>query len=514
MVKQLPDIQEDDHSDISPEYLEALLPEIRAELLEKHTQHLRREQAEQQRFRASGGLEALFQQWHEIHIRWVSSKPYTASAPFTSRLSPGLHVFFTPLEGKLTEPLCNLLKQAFGPDQKCKDTNETFIKLPIQPGSERFSMSASSEYYSYVTGLSYFIGFVGKKLCPQTSVACKGLAHSLWSASSLDIDYDTISHAIVLTAYWPDAPMGGSWTETITTPTADSIVEIGVLVHEPVPDPEDIGFSGFLTVLGQDTSPAATRFQTPTRHYPLPSSSALTYRASFSHPTGLHPTLLLTLSRPPVPPNPTCKLHTHLTLPSPLFLDKHAFHDPLALSSHHLSALHSLSGATDLEAPDWVTPEWGSAALFEIALPQSSSPSPSGEWNTSIPLHLRYLPASTASHARVAIPWPVVFWACRADEGAKMASSPFDRVHLGYEGLFGVKTRFMHVEPKHGDGDGNRWMVEWIEVPVLDLRGAGWVERGTVGVVVLAFLGLCWALFGRVGAVGKGKGKAGEKKKQ
>lgn len=62
-----------------------------------------------------------------------------------------------------------------------------------------------------------------------------------------------------------------------------------------------------------------------------------------------------------------------------------------------------------------------------------------------------------------------------------MAASPFDRVHLGYEALFGPKTRFMHVEPETKVGGE---LVEWIDVPVLDTRGAAWVETGTVGAVL------------------------------
>lgn len=225
-------------------------------------------------------------------------------------------------------------------------------------------------------------------------------------------------------------------------------------------------------------------------------------------------------------PDPTCKLHTHLTLPSALFIDKYQFNDPLFLASKNLVALRSLAGATDLEAPDWVVPEWGSAALFELASPsdldadiESTSSSSSAlvaekqtDWNISIPLHLRYLPASAASFTPVHVPWPVVFWACRADEGEKHPLNPFDRRHLGYEALFGPKTRFMHVQPlsaKGADGTPGK-LMETIEVPVLDTRKVGWVEGGTVGVVVLAFLGLCWVLFGNIGR----KKVEVEKKKQ
>lgn len=63
----------------------------------------------------------------------------------------------------------------------------------------------------------------------------------------------------------------------------------------------------------------------------------------------------------------------------------------------------------------------------------------------------------------------------------------------------------MHVQPA---AEGR--LVEVIDVPVLDTRKAGLVEMGTVGVVVVAFLGLCWVLFGRVG----GRSAEGEKKKQ
>jgi hypothetical protein len=220
----------------------------------------------------------------------------------------------------------------------------------------------------------------------------------------------------------------------------------------------------------------------------------LTFTTAFQHPTGLHPTL--TLSFPSThlqPPNPTCKLHTHLTLPSYLFIDKYQFTDPLFLASKDLKSLRSLAGATDLEAPDWVVKEWGSAALFELTHPDATASS--SAYNVSIPMHLRYMPASPSSHTRLPVPWPVVFWACRADEGAKMAANPFDRIHLGYEALFGPKTRFMHVEPAAPKGE----LVEYIDVPVLDTRKTGWVEMGTVGTVVAAFLALCWVLFGRTG---------------
>ncbi|KAJ4367117.1 protease B nonderepressible form [Neocucurbitaria cava] len=349
-------------------------------------------------------LSSVFQQWHEFHIRWASSTSYIATPPFTSRVSPGLHVLFTPLKSTPEDAFCTQLHELISPTLKCSSTNASAIKLPIL--SERFSQSASSQYFAYLDSLEKVITNFQEKFCKTKDDICGKLATQLLSAKYVDVDYDTISRAVVLTAGWNDAEGREGWSEEIQLPSKDSTVEIGVLMHEPNSDPEDIQFGGFLAVLGQDLSPKATRFQTPTRHYPLlePSSSTtdetpklhpLTYTTSFSHPTGLHPTL--TISFPNhhhlTPPNPSCKLHTHLTLPSYLFIDKYQFSDPLFLASKNLRSLRSLAGATDLEAPDWVVEQWGSAALFEIAHPAppsttasgSESGSVEGSWTVSIP---------------------------------------------------------------------------------------------------------------------------------
>jgi hypothetical protein len=33
---------------------------------------------------------------HQLHIRWISPMNFDTTAPLVSRLSPGLHVFYTP----------------------------------------------------------------------------------------------------------------------------------------------------------------------------------------------------------------------------------------------------------------------------------------------------------------------------------------------------------------------------------------------------------------------------------
>lgn len=120
-------------------------------------------------------------------------------------------------------------------------------------------MSATSQYYSHLPSLSNLATYVQQKICKTSEKGCKEAASSLVSASYLDIDYDTISHALVLNAFWSSAPDNRHWTETIAAPARDESIEVGVLTHEKNPDPEDIAFGGFLTVLGQDSKPSTSR---------------------------------------------------------------------------------------------------------------------------------------------------------------------------------------------------------------------------------------------------------------
>lgn len=152
------------------------------------------------------------------------------------------------------EPLCPLLKDVFGQELDCNDHKEAFTKLPIT--SERFSMSASSQYFSYLPSQAGLVKYIQEKICPPESTTCKKAAASLQSASYIDIDYDAISHAVVFNAFWAEAPGAETWDETISLPGNEETIEIGVLNHESNPDPEDISFAGFLTVLGEDTKPS------------------------------------------------------------------------------------------------------------------------------------------------------------------------------------------------------------------------------------------------------------------
>ena len=315
------------------------------------------------------------------------------------------------------------------------------------------------------------------------------------------------------------------WTTSIN-PIGDAKLEIGVLSSQPATEQESLSLGGFLTVLNEDTKPSPTLFSFPARHHVLPTnpSSRPSYRTSFIHPTGLHPTLRLTfpISSTAKPPHEDiCALHTYLVLPSVLFPDKYQLSSPLFLASKNLAAIRSVAGETDLEAPDWAISKWGSSMLLELAPPTAASLSAKGEyeWHADIPLHLRYLAPSPTGSTDVDIPWPVVFWACRAEEGHKMATNPFDRVNLGYDGLFGPKTMFYHFSSEVNASTSvaeTGTLLETLSVPVLNSSHSSWklVEPGTAFVIGIGFLWVLWKLAQVLLGVGRYSGGISGKKSQ
>ncbi|KAG9234453.1 PIG-X [Amylocarpus encephaloides] len=445
---------------------------------------------------------------HELHIRWVGTRSYMSVPPIVSRLSPGLHVFYTPQRNSSnSDLLCPSLKKILG-DIDCESTEASFTNLP----AERFSLSAAKQYYSPLFDLDELQTYLLHKLCKDAHPNCLQRIELLETAASLDIDFDTISHALTITAFWPKR----SWDFDMSNMEPKERLEVGILTESHAQEPEELSLGGFLTVVSEDTKPSPTLFSFPSRHHPYDGS----FTSSFIQPTGLHPVLKLDISyrAPPFPKEDrSCSLHAHLTLPRAIFADKYQLADSLFLASKNLVALHYITTPVDLEAPAYTLPIWGSSLLLELAPSQASNlvPPETSEWDTSftahIPLHLRYLPPSVTPQTLLSVPSPVLFWACTADEGSKFPVNPFDRTNLGYDGLFGPRTMFYHLDPKPSiEGEG---LLNEISVPVLDLEGSKWVETGTAGVMMLGFAWVCWCLlsvwmkngYGATKAINRGK---------
>ncbi|KAL2825656.1 PIG-X [Aspergillus cavernicola] len=446
---------------------------------------------------------------HQIHIRWASSRAYETVSPFSSRVSPGIHVFFSPVEGAAvgegegaTESVCVLLKKVFDDGLGCESVEKSFITPPIL--STRFASTAAYQFYELLPSLENLVTYIQQKICGRDDEECFRRAELIRSADSIDINYDSISHALTMSGFWSSAPEGQKgWSEIIRKHEGGTDqVEVGLLGADKASEPEEIKMGGLLAAIGKEKELKPALFSFPARHHLLPDDAR--YSVTFSPSTGLHPTMTISMARssleqPQARPDAACALHAYLTLPSSVFGDKYQLSttDPLFLNSHNLVALRAVAGETDLEAPDWFVSRWGSNWLLELDSPSESDQS-SEDWNVTIPLHLRYLRPSESGYRAASIPWPVVFWACTAEDGTKMSMNPFDRVNLGWEGLFGPRTMFYQLHPSPGHGDGV--LVEELDVPVLTLKEGGSVfgsqviELGTVAVIVLGFLWVLWKL--------------------
>lgn len=248
----------------------------------------------------------------------------------------------------------------------------------------------------------------------------------------------------------------------------------------------ELGVTGLLTVLGEDSKPSPTLFSFPSRHKTVPGSS---FSSDFLQPRGLHPTMQLNFSSSKPPMEDTyCSLHTYLTLPRTIFVDKYQLGDELFLSSKNLTSLRYITQPVDLEAPDYAMKLWGSSVLLEMRPPEVDDDQ---SWTAEIPLHLRYLAPAEHGYRNISVPWPVVFWACAAEDGTKFPNNPFDRVNLGYDGLFGPRTLFWHVDPKPSEGES---LYHHLQVPVLDLAQSNRISSGTATVVIIGLLFVIWKL--------------------
>lgn len=357
--------------------------------------------------------------------------------------------------------------------------------------------------------MSYF----STRFCPDDDSVCQSRARGLSTAASLDITYDSESQTAKLTAFWPLR------VQALAVPTADKRrTEVGVMGLDAPPNmkPHELGVSGTLTVLKEQTKPSAVFFAFPARHR----ASDGSFSARFAAPTGLHPTMQLGLdsNQPPVEDG-NCKLYTYLTLPRSIFADRYQLADDLFLASKNLAAALFMSLPVDLEAPEYTTSTWGSTVLLELAPPAMRAYP--DRWMAEVPLHLRYLKPSDSGIENIEVPYPVVFWACGPVESVDFTKSPFDRTHLGYDQLFPDGTVFWHVD---GQSEGGRIMNS-ISVPVLNDSASGWVGVGTTVAISIGFAWILWKLlssfmrFGRTsnatgGSASAGKAKKDQKKNQ
>lgn len=198
----------------------------------------------------------------------------------------------------ISDLLCPLLKKTFGALASCTTPKNSFIHLPVL--SERFASSSAYQYHNLLPSLRDLVTYIQHKVCADET-SCKTRSKALNSADYLDIDYDTISQSITISAFWHIAPGSGKWDERIESCGESVKVEVGVLANEKATQPEELSLGGFLAVLGEDK-----KFSMPSNRIYLLRISANAYKNLLCSHSPLVTTVLPPLAR--IPPSSYSRL--------------------------------------------------------------------------------------------------------------------------------------------------------------------------------------------------------------
>ena len=68
----------------------------------------------------------------------------------------------------------------------------------------------------------------------------------------MDIDYDAISRALKVTAFWSTSPGEGGWKEEIRRPDKTGRIEVGMFNVGKASEHEELLADGRLAVIGED----------------------------------------------------------------------------------------------------------------------------------------------------------------------------------------------------------------------------------------------------------------------
>lgn len=348
------------------------------------------------------------------------------------------------------------------------------------------------QFYDPLPSVSKFAEYLNQISCSELSSHlseyCIDRVNTLKTASTLDISLLFKSNTATISSFT------SFQKKILSLQIPNELIsefkaryEVGLLTKHQSRGPEEMSLGGFLIVLGTDVTPTPTVFSFSSRHH----SSNDSFKSSFLEPSGMHPNLELRVSDVTAfEENQSCKLYAYLTLPRTIFIDKYQFIDKLFLEDRNIAELGYISDNVDLEAPEYTIGTWGTVVLIRLTQP-SAKLNQGREWVARVPTHLRYLlPISKKNGIReIEIPFPIMFWACATEETFDFSKNPFDRVHLGYDGLFNPNTLFYHLKPYATWDDGR--LVSSLKVPVLDLDNSDLVEKWTY--IAIGF-GFFWVL--------------------
>lgn len=143
----------------------------------------------------------------------------------------------------------------------CAQTS--FITPPLL--STRFASTAALQFHSILPSLQNLVTYLQHKACASADEDCLRRVAGLLVADSVDVNYDSISHALTISGYWSRTPPKG-WTEEVRAREAGKgQIEVGLLGTEKAIEPEEIQMGGVLAVVGKEDELSRLHFSS--RHF-------------------------------------------------------------------------------------------------------------------------------------------------------------------------------------------------------------------------------------------------------
>ncbi|KAF9352846.1 protease B nonderepressible form [Mortierella sp. NVP85] len=356
------------------------------------------------------------------------------------------------------------------------------------------------------------------------------------------IDLVLQSGNAVLRVLWPLSDKDQSGQESIVTVVfdekTDKVVEIGWLYREITEQQHTVydhylGATIRMDANGEEVNEALLQTRSPvfpphkvnvsTGEVQIPGHG---YSSTMSPPQTLHPHSVTTIQSNPYIADTTigCDLHVLQVLPPGIFVD------PFQLQSLAPEIGQAVVfGETDLEKPVGVVAGWGSLVMVKVQpedsemtsrwIDQGSKQAKTSRYTSTvdIPMHMRYQPPvpedDPATHVRVAVPWPIVAWACPAAVGESSTAAAAKKLfHIpalplsllfpkeGDEGA--VDFRFVLPDPIP-----RQFPESHVAVPVGRLQDLALVRTSTFALAGAGTVAVALALIKAVLSRGSGKGK-------
>ncbi|EGO21814.1 hypothetical protein SERLADRAFT_474725 [Serpula lacrymans var. lacrymans S7.9] len=167
-----------------------------------------------------------------------------------------------------------------------------------------------------------------------------------------------------------------------------------------------------------------------------------------------------------------CTLHFLHMLPPDIIVD------PYELIDLHHS--FNIFGVSNLELPVSAVQDFGTVLLLNASLPNRNENDI--DITIDIPIHIRYgVPSSHNSHKTIEVKPPASFWACPTGSSEYV----YDFPDIPSELYSPLKRAWPHPVSFFS---AESMSTDTISIPVGGLEDLFYVELGTVGVIIVAFL--------------------------